>query len=121
MTNQEFWNQLEVCVKSEPDKIPSLVLQANQENLCILIVVNSNVMHALELDHKFYVHCVTSKDVPLPAGYIIREFELKGLFFSLIESGLNGMIFASKSNMVGFGWKDLFQSPDSQTPSASSK
>ena len=120
MTNQEFWNQLENCVKTEQDKIPSLILQARQENLSLLIVVNNNVMHALELEKKFFVHCVTNKEVPLPAGYMIREVELKGLFFSLIESGLNGMIFSTNTNMVGFEWKDLFQTPDSQTPSASS-
>ena len=112
MTNQEFWNQLEICAGSEQthDKIPPLLIQAKQENLSLLVVVMDNAIHALEVGNKNYVHCVTNKDVPIPLGCTVLEIELKGLFFSLIESGLNGLCFSTDKVLVGFEWKDLFGS-----------
>ena len=115
MTNQSFWIQLETYAESEHDKIPALILQAKQENLSLLVVVKDDSFHAIEVNHKYYLHCVTNQNVPIPVGCMIREVELKGLFFSLIESGLNGLCFSTNKNVVGFEWKDLFQSSASSS------
>ena len=88
-------------------------MQANKENLSLLVVVKDDAMHALEVRNKNYIHCVTNNDVPIPVDCIIREVELKGLFFSLIESGVNGLCFSTDKVLVGFEWKDLFRSPAS--------
>ena len=109
MTNETFWRTLEAYIHKDPEKIPSLILQANKEKLSVLVVTSNGQLQAIEVQEKLFAFCATGWNVKVPAGCQAGETKLDGFFFELIDSGYNGLAFASANGpMVCVEWSDLF-------------
>ena len=110
MTKEEFWSKIELYGKSPAtqNKIPPLILQANKENLSLLVVAMDGTLQGVELENKAFVYCVTSRNAMVPAGCRVGETDFDGLFFQLIDSGYSGLAFFIGGDVIGVEWSDIF-------------
>ena len=110
MTNNEFWNLLEIYARSPQTqtKIPPLILQANTEKLSVLVVTRNRNMNILNVQDKSFAHLVTRFSAQVPDVCIVGETELDGFFFQLIDSGYHGIAFTIDNTLIGVEWSDLF-------------